>query len=512
LELKIRLQPKQKKLLELLDNSPATWIGYGGSRGGAKSHAIQDLMLIRRFKYGATWGAIFRRTWEKVRENHLEPILSRYPFMRPWYNQQNKEITLPNRSVIAFRYGENPKDIDDYIGKQYMDFFADQAEMLTEKELNTLHSCTRWPGVKDTSCKFLLGFNPGNVGHKFLKRIFYDKKYTEMERPQDYAFLQAFGWDNIEWGRVRLEELGISEKEYYGWPEKKRFEFFVTETQYGRDLNALPASLRIGWLLGSMDKFAGQYFDCFDALNNTAAPQELELKPWWPRWISIDWGFAHPSAIYWHAKDGDRIITYRELCISGKMAAQHGEEIGEQELGAKIAELSNKDVDSTGKPIRIQSVFLSPDAYAQRTSQNTVAEEIGRGLTVNGLPYPTEADNDRIGGARLCHQLLKGGYAIISTACSKLLECLSMLVHEDGNEEDVLKVDGDDPYDAWRYGIKSMLSPKDKPWLVDMTERLDAVPDFTQKHMLHKVLEEQHKHTPGIVPLMRPRRLIRQVM
>jgi hypothetical protein len=20
----------------------------------------------------------------------------------------------------------------------------------------------------------------------------------------------------------------------------------------------------------------------------------------WPRWISIDWGFQHPSAVYWH--------------------------------------------------------------------------------------------------------------------------------------------------------------------------------------------------------------------
>jgi len=32
----------------------------------------------------------------------------------------------------------------------------------------------------------------------------------------------------------------------------------------------------------------------------TSRPEELRLEPWWPRWISIDWRFQHPSAVYWH--------------------------------------------------------------------------------------------------------------------------------------------------------------------------------------------------------------------
>jgi hypothetical protein len=66
--IRVPLQPKQKRLLRLVEESPATWIGYGGSRGGAKSHAARAIMLIRRLAYPGTRGCIFRRTYEKVRE------------------------------------------------------------------------------------------------------------------------------------------------------------------------------------------------------------------------------------------------------------------------------------------------------------------------------------------------------------------------------------------------------------------------------------------------------------
>ena len=29
-------------------------------------------------------------------------------------------------------------------------------------------------------------------------------------------------------------------------------------------------------------------------------PEQIHFEPWWPRWISIDWGFEHPAAVYWH--------------------------------------------------------------------------------------------------------------------------------------------------------------------------------------------------------------------
>jgi len=37
--IRFRWQPKQDQLLDLVEQSSATWIGFGGARGGSKSHA-----------------------------------------------------------------------------------------------------------------------------------------------------------------------------------------------------------------------------------------------------------------------------------------------------------------------------------------------------------------------------------------------------------------------------------------------------------------------------------------
>jgi Domain of unknown function (DUF4145) len=64
-----------------------------------------------------------------------------------------------------------------------------------------------------------------------------------------------------------------------------------------------------------------------------------------------------------------RIITYREFmqsALSPRMLAQ------------AITERSGRE--------RITEVFLSPDAFAHRTSEASIAEQLGEILTINGLP------------------------------------------------------------------------------------------------------------------------------
>ena len=314
--------------------------------------------------------------------------------------------------------------------------------MAIPHEQKPLPSCRFIPKHGGTS-------NPGGRGHVWVKSLFINKRPAPgMERPEeydpnDYSFIRA-----------SLEDNPI----------------YAMDASYLKTLDSLPPQLYRAFRQGDWDIFAGQYFSIFDHATHTAKPHELGLQPWWPRWISGDWGYEHPAAVYWHAKDGDRIITYREL---------YGSHIDEPELGRRIAELSNADKDSTGRPIKIQHVYFDQYAFAKRTSQNTIAEQIGDVLAENGIPRPELADDDRIGGARLCYELLKAELAIISTACPHLIECLSTLIHDEDNLEDVLKVDkaegaiGDDPYDAWRYGLKSMLDSRNAPLAVRVHNRLE---------------------------------------
>jgi len=74
-------------------------------------------------------------------------------------------------------------------------------------------------------------------------------------------------------------------------------------------------------------------------------------------------------------------------------------------------------------------------------------------LVANGLPRPTPADDDRIGGWQWMYQLLETDSWVITDNCAKLIDCLPQLVRDDRRIEDIRKVDGDDPADAARYGL-----------------------------------------------------------
>jgi hypothetical protein len=214
--------------------------------------------------------------------------------------------------------------------------------------------------------------------------------------------------------------------------------------------------------------FAGQYFDVFEVGRHTGRAEELRMQRCWPRWISVDWGFHHPSAVYWHCavpngevasdewpfegsqgvrddrgkqvsdRNGPRIITYRELVKSGLSPGM---------LGQAIAELSKDE--------RIAHVYMSPDAFAHQTSEASIAEQVGEVLEQNGLPRPSKADDDRVGGWQLMYQMLENDAWVITENCRELIEGLPMLVRDDRRVEDVRKVEGDDAADAARYGLVS---------------------------------------------------------
>jgi hypothetical protein len=457
----VPLQPKQRQLYGLIENSPATVIGYGGSRGGAKSHGLRATMLLRRLKYDGTRGLIFRRKYKQLWANHVQPLFEQYPFMREWYNTEHRELTLPNGSVIVFGYAEHHNDIYDFQGEQYMDIGVDEATQMTEAELVFLKTCNRHPGIAESQCKMTLTMNPGGRGHAYVKRIFFDHDYHENERAGDYAFLQAYAWDNVGWsyavdaatGKASgpLADDGLTPRDYYSWSDEQRYGYFIARTGYGRKLLSLPAALRNGHLMGRWDIFAGQYFDIFDPARHTARVEQLgqaggkweawKMQPWHVRWISIDWGFDHPSAVYWHTSPAhNKTVTYREFVQ---------DHLAQRELAQAIAERSQGE--------QIRAIYLSPDAFGKRTEADTIAQQIGDALAAAGLPRPQMADDDRVGGWMLMYQLMQAGEWLITDNCTELIMCLPTLTRHETKVEDVCKVDGDDAADAARYGLKSHL-------------------------------------------------------
>lgn len=492
LNVTIPLQPKQAELSALAHNSKATWLGFGGSRGGAKSHGGRSVILLLAWENPNTRWFIVRRTWELVRENHVEPLLAQFPYIRPWYrSSEYKEIGLPNGSVIAFRYAENRRDVEAMIGKEYHGGLVDQAEAFAERDLNTFKSIVRWPGGDEAKAKLILTFNPGNIGHSFLKRIFYDKKYQDKEHAEDYAFIQAFGWDNWEWARASLKGDGRTNLPhddaagalckhcqklaaiYYGWDKQDeregrpagdtRFQYFINRTQYGRDLNALPQAMRIGWLLGRMDQFAGQYYDIFSQERHV---RHVPVEEWHTRWLGIDWGFAHNAACHWCSQVAEKLTAYyREFVANGHSPKALAQEI----------------VDRTPPSERplVKRIFLSHDAFAKRDERDTIADQMAAVFRANGMPYPETASRDPMGRAALLYTLMQAQPAevVIDPQCKKLLETIPMVCRDEDHPERPLKFEGDDAFDSATHALTYRMQSAGVPHDVAVMNEANKITD-----------------------------------
>ena len=427
-------------------DSSAKYRLFGGAAGPGKTKALLWEAIFQANAWSGADTLLLRRTYPELESSLLAYFRRDVPrqFYKK-YNESKHVVTWRNGSTTRFGYCRNENDVYQYQGAEFLFIGLDELTHFTLKQWQFLTSRNRCP-VPGSRCSMAGATNPGNIGHAWVKALWVDHKppagfdQADFYDPNDYEFIRAWLSDNP---------------------------IYANDVGYRRTLETLPEHLRKAFLDGDWNVFAGQYFDIFDYGRHTARPEEIRLEPWWPRWISIDWGFQHPSAVYWHcavpvdsrqskvesknssnprgpafnsqlSTVSSRIVTYREFVQNG---------LSPRMLAQGIAERSGRE--------NISEVFLSPDAFAHRTAEASIAEQLGDVLIANGLPRPAAADDDRIGGWQFMYQLLESNTWVITENCAKLIECMPTLVRDLARSEDIRKMDGDDPADSARYGLVS---------------------------------------------------------
>lgn len=484
------LQPKQGMFDYLMENSPASWLGYGGSRGGAKSGCARRIAVKRRLTYPGTNGLIMRRVWDDVEKNHVNPMWEEFPELYKCYKGGSHCIEFPNGSRLFFDSAENSMDVQrKAFGPEFMDIFVDQAEQFTEKELKQIKTTCRWPGMPEHKCKMGLFFNPGGIGAGFLQRIFYTHEYHEREVEKDFAFLQAYGWDNVVWCMSSLQQDGLTIKDFYSWTDTKRFNYFIDRSQYGQELNRLDANERPGQLLGDFKKFAGQYFSNWDEAVHVWDADAIVFEPWWNRWISIDWGFQHHTSVHWHCQAGTidqdgkhkrLVITYREMIARKLSERALAEEIVASNAGDKIV-----------------NIFGGHDLWSKTSSGPTKEQAMSEVFRSHKLPSLKKAVINRVDGWRFMHRALDEGEWIITKNCKEAISAIPTRVYnEKEGKEDILKTNdlADDVCDELRYGLFSQYSPADIPDAIQFNDQVKHLTDPTSRAIqLMKLNAERDK-------------------
>ena len=421
-------EPTEKQAMFLA--AKVKHVGYGGARGGGKSHIVRDKAKRLSLRYPGIKILIVRRTMPELRANHINVLKTEIPTSIARYNQQERTFFWKNGSTIKFDYCDNDNDLMHFQGTEYDIIFLDEATNLLQEWIEKIVVCCR--GVNDFPKRIYYTFNPGGPSHGYFKRLFIDREFRGRENPEDYVFIQALVTDN--------KYLMESQPDYIAFLEN------------------LPPKLRAAWLDGAWDIFEGQFFEelrfkpdahkCIEA--GITQEEALKQHRWthviepfditqgekrgWHIMRSYDFGYNKPFSLGYWAVDYDGVL-YRIMEMYGcTETPDEGVKWSPDEQFKRIRELENTHPWLKGRKI-VDSV--ADPAIWDRSRGESIAETAAR----YGI-YFTPGDNQRIPGWMQVHYRLQfdqNGYArmYVFNNCKAFIRTMPLMMYSETHPEDL---------------------------------------------------------------------------
>jgi hypothetical protein len=395
-------------------------IGYGGARGGGKSHWLLAQMGADDCQRVLGLKCLLLRKVGKANLEHFEDLRRRlFGRLKHEFSAFRGILSFNNGSRIIAGHFQNEKDIDAYLGLEYDVIGIEEATTLTARKYQDISTCCRTskpnfrPRIYSTT-------NPGGVGHGWYRTKFivpFQEK-SETETRFIPARVTDNRWNNPEYVRV-LENLT-------GWQKR-------------------------AWLDGDWDIAAGQYFTTLRREVHVVEDFDDSRAVEW--FAALDYGFAHYTVVLLGCRDGDGNIfivdehaerlwlPQRHATAIKAMLARH--KIGDRKLA----------VDD------LKRIVAGADVFSRQSDGTTIAAQYAKlGMTLRS------ANTDRVNGwAEILTRFgdVEAGIRptlFIHKRCGRLLETLPALQHDPNRPEDVLKIDadedgigGDDAADSLRY-------------------------------------------------------------
>ena len=411
----------------LCDNAGGpTAVGYGGARGGGKSHWLLAQMGVDDCQRENNLKCLLLRKVGKANLEHFEDLRRKLFTRLPHeFSAFRGILTFANGSRIIAGHFQNEKDIDAYLGLEYDIIGIEEATTLTSRKYQDITTCCRsskpnWrPRIYSTT-------NPGGVGHAWYRTKFVAPMLEHRET--DTRFIPARvtdnRWNNPDYVRV-LEGLT-------GWQKR-------------------------AWLDGDWDIAAGQYFTNFRRDVHVVEDFDDTRAVEW--FAALDYGFAHYTVVLLGCRDGDgNTFVVDEHAERLWLPQRHA-------AGIRAMLARHKTGDRKLAVEDLRRFVAGADVFSRQGDGTTVAQQYER----QGIRLRV-ANMDRLNGWA---ELMQGfgepdaGLApenrvkptlFIHSRCKRLVETLPALQHDPNRPEDVLKVDadedgigGDDAADALRY-------------------------------------------------------------
>jgi len=415
------LQPKQLEMAAAarrcdIEGNPSA-VGVGGARGGGKSAwMFAQVCLDDCQRYHGLKFLLLRKSATALREQIRDLLLKTCKSIDYNYREQAGIVEFPKTgSFIIIKHFKDEQNISDFLGQEYDGIAIEELTTLTFDKWKNLMTCLRTskPGWRP---RFYGAWNWGGIGHAWVKKVFYDP--WEENRQTDTFYIKATVHDN---SHVNKENKRILET-LTGWKYKS-------------------------WYLGDPHFQAGQFFtnwneDAHTYPNKDFSFDERKAIAWYG---SLDYGFAHPTAMHLHCKDSfGNSYTVDEEHHKETLISEHAENFKAmcRRHGLQLSDLT--------------SIVAGKDCFSRKQDGRTIAmdyEDCGIDLT--------PAEIDRVNAWAVMQQKLgdieKGIRPtwFIHKKCVNLIAQIPMAQHHETRVGDIQKMNADEEGDGGDDALES---------------------------------------------------------
>lgn len=444
---------------------------FGGAVYGGKSDVLLMYPILHGWiKLSNFKGVFLRRTMPELRNEIIPRSKGYYRRFGGHYNKSDGIWEFPSGAMIYFGHCEDEDDVHNYDSTQINYLAFDELTSFTEWQYLYLTVERVRRGTKyDTELPMVVrsASNPGNIGHAWVKKRFIDPY------PKGGAIVNGRG--GIK--RIYIPST-IADNPH-------------ADEQYKRELDSLPEAERQAKKFGNWSAYEGQVFSEFrdrkypdEADNALHVVEPYNIPDWWPKIVSIDWGYAKPAMTwvgYSAISPNRQLITYREQAFQEtkiaewaphvkyfidreaprkiKLCKSAGQERGlehtiesqiNQSLGRSV-ELSNNSPGSrVATKMLLHEYFRWKPKFQEQRELGLYNHEHAMFILRNRGMNEYNSYIDSFKPLKVESNLPK---AIIFDCCPLLINSIKSCVYDKTHPEDVAEFPGDDPYDGYRYMV-----------------------------------------------------------
>lgn len=462
--------PQEGQQTHLL-TCPYTEIFYGGAAGGGKSDGLLGHFLRHYQEEDARGisvaGILFRKEAPQL-EDLIERSKEIYTHVGATYFEKKAMWRFPNGSWLRMRALERDSDYNKYIGHAYT--WQGWDEVPTWADVTPIDKMkSRLRSAKGAKTWWLGTGNPGGPGHGWVKQRFIDPAPDGMTPipvvlPNGETHYRIFIPAKVSDNKILMEnDPGYVNQLYMVGKEE----------------------LVKAWLEGDWNVALGQFFSEWNepahVIPNAIIPSH------WFKYRALDWGSVTPFCVLWLAvSDGitplatpngslvlpwGALVVYREWY--GHLPTGHN--VGLKMTGGEVADgILQRETEIVQDGVADTQIFRTDNGPS-----------IYEGMALKGV-YFRAANKDRIPGWNQVRVRLKGEnygeenwrpMVYIMEQAEHLIRTLPNMVHDEKNQEDVLKVPEDHAPETLRYGCMA------RPWQPVPPKHVRKVQGYTLQQL-----------------------------